>query len=252
MSINTFTDITYIWVLIPLIIFILLLFVNAPYGRYISNKWGLLINNKIGWFLMELPALAVFVFFFLFKSEQKNVVVWLFFAFWTFHYSYRSLLYPFITRTSSKKIPFLIVLFAIFFNSVNGFLNGYYFSHIKPFYEISWLWDIRFISGTLMFFIGMIINRSADKYLISLRKPGETGYKIPDGKLFKYISCPNHAGEMLQWIGFAVLTWSLPAVSFSIWTIANIFPRSISNHKWYLANFEDYPKDRKVVIPFIL
>ena len=38
------------------------------------------------------------------------------------------------------------------------------------------------ISGALMFIAGMFINIHSDHILRNLRKPGETGYKIPQGK----------------------------------------------------------------------
>ncbi len=52
--------------------------------------------------------------------------------------------------------------------------------------------------------VGYAINHHADSVLLSLRKPGETGYKIPYGGLYKYISCPNYFGEMVEWFGFAL------------------------------------------------
>jgi hypothetical protein len=57
---------------------------------------------------------------------------------------------------------------------------------------------------------------------------------------------------MLQWLGWAVLTWSLAGSSFAVWTVANLLPRSLSNQRWYRETFEHYPTDRKAVLPFIL
>jgi hypothetical protein len=247
-----FNELIYVWIFIGIIIFPIMFFVKPPYGRHTRKNWGALINNKLGWIIMEFPALAVFMFFFLKGKTNQSFVVWIFFGFWVFHYFNRSIIYPFRTKTANKQIPFLIVFLAIFFNSINGFINGYYFANFHPQYDISWLYDIRFIIGSIMFIFGMLINRLADNDLINLRKPGEIGYKIPNTQLFKNISCPNHAGEMLEWVGFAVLTWSLPALAFAIWTISNVLPRSLSHHKWYKTNFENYPANRKAVIPYIL
>lgn len=95
-------------------------------------------------------------------------------------------------------------------------------------------------------------NYISDGILINLRKPGETGYKIPKGFLFRFISCPNHFGEMLEWFGFMLMIWNLAGVSFFIWTVSNLLPRALHHHKWYLQHFTDYPKDRKAVFPYIL
>jgi 3-oxo-5-alpha-steroid 4-dehydrogenase 1 len=48
------------------------------------------------------------------------------------------------------------------------------------------------------------------------------------------------------------MTWSLAGLSFAVWTIANLVPRAIAGHKWYNEKFEDYPKDRKAILPYLL
>jgi protein-S-isoprenylcysteine O-methyltransferase Ste14 len=104
-----------------------------------------------------------------------------------------------------------------------------------------------------MFLIGFSINFQSDSILRNLRKPGETGYKIPRGGFFRFISAPNYFGEMVEWTGWAIATWSMGGAVFAIWTFANLFPRALSNHRWYRESFGDqYPKERRAVIPFLV
>ena len=86
--------------------------------------------------------------------ETYSLVVWIFFGLWVFHYSNRSITYPLRTKTGHKKIPVLIVCLAIMFNTVNGSINGYYFAKYMPIYDLSWLYDPRFIIGTVLFIFG--------------------------------------------------------------------------------------------------
>ncbi|MCG9479996.1 MAG: 3-oxo-5-alpha-steroid 4-dehydrogenase [Actinomycetia bacterium] len=74
---------------------------------------------------------------------------------------------------------------------------------------------------------------------------------MPKKGLFKYVSSPNYFGEILEWIGWAILTWSLAGLAFAMFTIANLLPRALANHRWYQKNFDDYPDRRKVIIPFL-
>ena len=60
---------------------------------------------------------------------------------------------------------------------------------------------------------------------------------------------PNYLGEFIEWLGWAIMTWSWAGLVFFLWTVCNLFPRAISNHKWYQNKFTDYPKERKAVIP---
>ena len=75
---------------------------------------------------------------------------------------------------------------------------------------------------------------------------------MPCGLLFRRVSCPNYLGEMIQWTGWAVATWSLAGLSFAVWTAANLVPRALAHHRWYREQFEEYPARRRAVLPFVL
>jgi 3-oxo-5-alpha-steroid 4-dehydrogenase 1 len=66
-----------------------------------------------------------------------------------------------------------------------------------------------------------------------------------------YVSSPNYFGEIVEWCGWALAAWSVPGLAFVIFTAANLVPRAHANWSWYIANFPDYPRERKRVIPFL-
>jgi steroid 5-alpha reductase family enzyme len=144
------------------------------------------------------------------------------------------------------------MLMALFFNLVNGSLLGYYLGTLQTVYTATRISDIRFIAGILLFFTGMILNVLSDETLILMRKDNPEGYRIPRGGLFSLVSCPNFFGEIIEWLGYAVLCWSLPALSFFIWTCCNLIPRALDHHRWYRQVFPDYPVKRKAVFPWLL
>jgi len=252
MSEAIFNNIMYAWICVAIIIFIILLKITAPYGRHSTKTWGPMINNRMGWIIMELPALASFTVLVAIGKANGNNMIWFFFALWVLHYINRDLVYPLRIKTKGKMMPLVIMLMALFFNFVNGFLNGYWFGFLSPGYDISWLKDPRFIIGISLFIFGMITNLVTDEKLLKLRKNSGTGYSIPHGRLYKYISCPNFFGEIIEWAGFALMTWCLPTLTFFLWTFVNLVPRALSHHKWYKSHFKDYPSSRKAIIPFIL
>ena len=98
----------------------------------------------------------------------------------------------------------------------------------------------------------MAINVHSDNILMALRRPGETEYRIPRGGLFRFVTMPNYLGELLEWFAWALATWSLAGLAFAVFTAANLVPRAIANHRWYLERFPDYPQDRKAIVPFVL
>lgn len=250
MEISLFYTVVWIWIAVAVVVFPAALFVTAPYGRH-SKNIGTMVPNKLAWILMESPALFLFMYFFITGTAEKTIVHWIFFALFSMHYINRTYIWPLKIRSKGKKMPLLIVFSAFGFNLMNGFINGYFLGNFA-FYDINWMWSIPFIIGVSLFIFGFIINVRSDNRLIGMRKEGETGYKIPVGGFFEYVSSPNIFGEIIEWLGWGIMTWSLPTLSFTIWTFANLLPRALDHHKWYKANFEDYPKDRKAVFPGIL
>jgi hypothetical protein len=249
---ETFNIICWIWIGVAVIIFPVLLKVTQPYGRHSKNKWGPMINNRLGWFIMEFPSLAIFGYYLIFKANLLNVLILLPGFLWMLHYIHRVLIFPLQIRTARKKIPVLIVLLALIFNVINGFLNGFWFVHFATDYKPGIIINLRLIGGAIIFLSGFAINKYHDAILIKLRPTSGNGYKIPYGGLFKYVSCPNFLGEIISWTGFAIVAFNLPALSFLVWTLVNLTTRALDHHKWYIKEFPEYPKERKAIFPFSL
>ena len=115
-------------------------------------------------------------------------------------------------------------------------------------------YSVQFVFGVMTMLTGFIIGYNSDKTLLRLRKSRQ-GYQIPYGGLFEYVSMPHYFGEILEWLGFSIACdFSLASTSFVIWTAANLIPRALTQHHWYITKFKDtpYPPDRKAIIPFIL
>lgn len=244
-----FTGFVYSWMALAILTFVTLFFVTAPFGRHTVNTWGPMINNRLAWFIMEIPSPLVLGLCFFVFGGNTSIVAYVLWGMWTFHYFNRSIIYPLRQRDHQKQMPLVITFSAIFFNLVNGFINGYAFSLVQ--YRLSWLWSPWFILGAVLFVVGMAINWHSDHLLLQLRKPGESHYKIPHGGAFRWVSCPNLMGEVIEWIGFAFMASHLAAWAFALWTTTNLLPRAWKHHQWYLKTFENYPKSRKAVIPFI-
>lgn len=239
------------WIILALIIFVVLIFINAPYGRHTRKGWGLTIDSRFAWMLMESISPIGFAICFALGSNSRTLPLVLFLCMWEAHYIHRAFIYPFSLNSIVKRMPVLIIVFALIFNAGNAYLNGRYLFTFAPTYTSKWLTDPRFIAGAMLFIAGFIVNRRADHILRSLRVPGEHDYKIPYGELYQWVSCPNYLGEILIWVGWAIATWSLPGTAFALWTIANLAPRARAHHKWYKEHFPGYPPERKALLPGI-
>lgn len=241
-------------------VFVALQFVvKAAYGRHDSQHkawfWGPGIPTRWAWVVMEAPSSLGFAAIFFMGEQALTLAPLILFAMWQAHYFQRSFIYPFIRKVRpGDSTPLLVPLLAFITNFGVSFLNAAILSWtvLGHAYTLAWLVDPRFVIGVVVFAAGYYINRKADAMLAALRKPGETGYKIPRGWLYERISCPNYLGEFLVWTGWAIATWSAGGAVFLLWTLANLLPRALTNHRWYLRKFPDYPEQRKAVFPYLL
>jgi protein-S-isoprenylcysteine O-methyltransferase Ste14 len=232
------------------VVCIVLFFIPAPYGRHVKKGWGLQIDNKVGWIVMESVSPLGFALLFFLGDWKEGFLPYLFLSLWLVHYLYRSLLFPLLIR-GKKQMPLLIMVFAIVFNLMNSYLQGRHLYHFSMPYSADWFLSAPFTVGIILFITGFVIHVSSDTITRRLREPGQKEYKIPHGGLYRWISSPNYLGEIIEWIGWAVLTWSIPGLVFAFWTAANLVPRAYSNHQWYVKTFPDYPRERKALIPRI-
>ena len=160
-------------------------------------------------------------------------------------------MWPWIVQRHSRPMPVVICASAFVFNVINGLLNGWFLGYGVG-YPREWLLDVRFMAGAVVFLIGAAVNVTSDYRLAGLRRQQQGQYVIPRGGAFRFLSSPNLTGEIVEWIGFALMAWSLPGLAFAMWTAANLIPRALWRHRWYCRTFPDYPPSRRAVIPGVL
>ncbi len=237
-----------IWMALAIATFVVLLFRTAPYGRHADQVRLPTLPHRVGWIIMEtVSPLALCAGLILTGNSARWPMLLV--VLWVGHYVYRAWIYPFRARWANKRMPIVIMLSAIGFNVVNGGLNGMALADES----YSFIWNRPTVwVGAALFAAGLLVNLQSDRILMSLRAPGETDYRIPRGGFFRWVSCPNYLGELVEWIGFALMAATPAAWAFALWTAANLIPRALSHHRWYQSHFAEYPRQRQAVIPFVL
>lgn len=235
-------------------VFVSLYFVDAGYGKFYAPKWGPALDNRLGWILMEAPVFVVMLLLWWLSDRREDGVRLIFLLLFELHYFHRSFIFPLLMRGRSR-MPVSIVLMGVLFNTLNALMQGgwiFYFSPAEA-YPVSWLTRPQFLCGTLLFLAGMVINIHSDAVIRHLRKPGDTAHYLPKEGMFHYVTSANYFGEFVEWVGFAVLTWSWSGAVFALWTFANLAPRAARIYDLYCREFPDELDTRKVrrIIPFI-
>jgi 3-oxo-5-alpha-steroid 4-dehydrogenase 1 len=231
---------------------------QAMYGRYASSPTA-------KWFGPTIPATAAWVFQESWSFTVAVAMVWFgdlaclassanraLGAMFLVHYGYRSFIYPLRMR-GGKPMPLFINLLASAFCMFNGYLQARLWTRMRVF-RLDSIADVMYLAcGFALWLGGWYVNLDSDAILRNLRKPGETGYKIPRGGLFEYVSGANYLGECAEWCGYAIASrLHIACVAFAIFTLCNTGPRAYHHHQWYRAKFKDeYPQARRALIPFL-
>lgn len=246
---------TFLWVMaaVAVVVFVALQFFEAGYGYLFDRRYGPPVNNKVGWVLMESPVFVAMCILWAMSERQWATVPLVLFSMFQLHYFQRSFIFPLLMRGKSK-MPLGIVLMGMIFNTLNALMQGGWIFYLAPAdYYADWFAKPYIYVGVLLFFAGMFINMQSDYIIRHLRKEGDTRHYIPRGGAFRYVSSANYFGELLEWTGFAIASWSWAGVVFVLWTFANLAPRSASLYKRYAKEFgEEFTSlGRKRIIPFI-
>jgi protein-S-isoprenylcysteine O-methyltransferase Ste14 len=223
--------------------------VDAPYGKFSETGFGNSLpklNGNVGFMIQELPSLVVFssiyIYSFSLLTLHERIGGFLFVC----HYFHRSIIYTNFRGATLSPSAIHVVVLAFLVTFTNGYLQGVYLTR-------STSTPIIQIIGFVMFWCGFWINYQSDGILIDLRKQKKEKYLIPYGGFFELVTCSNYFGEIVEWFGYALFCNNSASWVFLIFTMSNLVPRAIAQHKWYRTYFgSDYPKNRKAIIPFIL
>ena len=232
-------------------------FFDSPYGRFASSSFGLNLDPRLGWWLMELPATVVFIGVFALGSRRTELVPMILGAIWLLHYANRGWFFPLSMRVVKGKrhsFSMTVVGAGWFVTAMHAYLNASFFTEHGAHLTTAWLGDPRFVVGLLVYYSGLALVLHSEAVLRGLRKGGADGpeYSIPYGGGFERVTNPAYLGELVGWAGFALMTWSLAGVLIFVISAANLVPRAFATHAWYLERFPDYPMDRKVLLPYLL
>ena len=174
-----------------LFVFVALYFVDAGYGKFRSKKWGYSVSNKLGWVLMECPALIP-ISYTLVALSPSNLAI-LFMSLYALHYVYRSFVFPALLKGKSK-MPLAIVDMGATFNFINSSLlcaSVVAFPQESytdiPSYAQHW----NFWLGLVLFFLGMYTHMRADHTIRNLRNRATPTTTCPRGACSTTLPVPT-------------------------------------------------------------
>ena len=231
-------QIAYLFILLSLPTYITTIHNIGLYGKHAKTK--LTLNSKMAWTIMESSSIVSAVLTLSVNLNKKVNILSAFF--FLLHYIHRSFIY---TRfISSKSVtPINIFISSFIFCTLNGYCQA-----SSWFYNKSTITELNKYIGIILFVFGMSLNILSDYYMLYQKKKYKK-YILPSSIFHKFILSPNYLGEIIEWIGYAILVNDIRATSFAIFTISNLVPRAVLNLDYYIELFN--VNNKKAIIPFI-
>lgn len=211
------------------------------YGKF-RNGGG--IHPRLGMFILYFtPIMALYISARDYLT-QANLIQWLVLASVGVHFAKRVLESLFLHRYSGPVQVVTTALIASFY-SLAAFLIGWLNRSPIPAID-SW-----FLAGISLFLIGLAGNFYHHKLLADLRK-NSLEYFIPTGGLFERVVCPHYLFEILTWTGIFLMSRHLAALLVLAIMTMYLVGRSLGTLKWYHDRFQNFPTDRKALLPYVL
>lgn len=201
------------------------------------------MNPRLGMFLIYFPATIVPLIFAAPYFRHMTLVQGIVLAMPVLHFLKRSLESLFLHKYSGPIDLFSVIVISGFYSLISGsiaYFNGISFA----------AFDALFVVGVVLYLVGEIGNFIHHAILVKLR--GNTNeYIIPSGGLFDQVVCAHYFFEIIAWIGVIFASRHLIALITVVGMSEYLFARSIKTLHWYRQRFENFPKERKALIPFV-
>eukprot|EP00440_Ansanella_granifera_P029366 gb/GFBE01031894.1/.p1 GENE.gb/GFBE01031894.1/~~gb/GFBE01031894.1/.p1 ORF type:complete len:284 (+),score=18.54 gb/GFBE01031894.1/:1-852(+) len=230
----------------------------TAYGKFgLEANWTL--PPRLGWWCMEFPVTVSFLYFYFVQGgpQSHELVPRICAAIFCMHYCYRGWIYPYLLRPhpgAQSNFSLLPALGGWLVTVTHGYLNARWFAEHGKHLRRSWHRHPCFVLGLILYLTGFVALVYHDNIMRDLRPcPGGERYCIPRGGLFEYATQAVYFCELWAWLGFLLMSCGPNGAFIFLVSLANLVPRSISSHEWYLRKFgEDYASlNRRYLVPFV-
>lgn len=211
--------------------------------NYSKFRTGKGISGRTGMVILYFLPFAAITFVALPYLPVASLVQWMVYLAVAFHFVKRVLESLFVHKYAGKIDLFTTFAIAGFYSLAAGMIGWLNRNPLS-------VPDAWFYIGISLYIIGMAGNFYHHKLLADLRK-NSLDYFIPKGGLFEYVVCPHYLFEILIWLGIALLSRHLVAWIILLFIVLYLVTRSLRALKWYHEKFQDFPKDRKAILPFV-
>lgn len=247
------------WVLAYLLFTSPLLFLSEAmgwfsfgYSKFAQREKSFALPSRLGMFIIYFP--ATFLYWVPPAMHETQMTGWhlLCGSLVTLHFLKRCFEVLFVHRYSGVMNGGSVAMICVMY-SFEAWLLGYAAAtEVSPALLQSGAFTPWLRTGLVLWGTGTALNLFHHIVLAQLRKPGETGYKLPKRGLFRFVACPHYLAELVAWWGFALVFHHGAAAIIALVMTFYLGGRAHNTVKWYRERLGDeVPRSWKRLLPFV-
>jgi len=216
------------------------------YSKFASGlKMKGMIPSRVGMMMLYAPAMCLAIYYLLLLPHDSTAARADLAAILTaIHFAKRTLECLFLHKYSGE-MPIATTIFISVFYSITAAAVCHY-SRLVTAYD-----EWTYTAGLGLFTIGLAGNFYHHYLLANLRKPGEKGYKVPQGGMFEYVATPHYLFELIGWFGLGLVSQHFFNMLFLGAMTVYLTDRAMGQDEWNRKKMPSYPPNRKRILPFI-
>lgn len=221
------------------------------YSKFANRQARFTVPSRLGMFLLYFPAVLLFPLVVALSEGEPTTWHLVCAALVSAHFGKRCLEALFVHKYSGVMNGVSVVMICGLYSILSGLLGWVAVTDVPATLVNSPEFTPLWIPGLAVWALGMAINAYHHILLANLRKPGETGYKVPEGGLFPWVACPHYLGELVAWWGFSLVFHHVAAFVVSLTMTFYLAGRAHNTLKWYRSKDLELPTGWKRLVPFV-
>jgi len=217
---------------------------RLPYGKF---RTGAGVNSRAGLALAYATPVFVYIALWIEGGSPRTPYHLAVFGAFLFHFLRRIFEVSFVNSYSRPTPLRALVLIAFLYGGVAASCA---FFQVRTFGQPTS--QPIFILGVLTFAFGEVLNGYHHWLLARLRPLGVRIYVVPRHGLFGWVACPHYLGEILSFVGYAIMSDLLPVWGNATVLTAYLSARAHSTVNWYRREMPlRIPPGWRRLVPFI-
>jgi very-long-chain enoyl-CoA reductase len=221
------------------------------YSKFANRQAKFTLPSRLGMFIIYFPAVLLFPAVLWGLGVETTPWHLLTAGMISVHFGKRCLETLFVHKYSGVMNGFSVAMICGLYSTQSALLGYIAATEMPKDLVLSSQFQPMFGLGLALWVAGTAINAWHHIILANLRQPGETGYKVPRGGLFRWIACPHYLGELVAWWGFSLVFHHIAAFVVTATMTFYLAGRAFNTVKWYRSKGIEVPDTWKRLVPFV-